>query len=120
MPADYATLDPKPKSPFGSSIRVTNKTGIDGKLTAILYDKDGNILGGPVTLIEAMKPGVTEVFDSWVIRDKLTGGTAFPGRAMMVITSTLSKMEMLALLRHEPGGPLTNVSIGASGASCSN
>jgi len=117
MPADYSTNPTT--GPYGSYIRVTNRTGVDGKLTGLLYATDGTALGSG-TLIEALNPGVTEVIDSWEIRQKLVAGGTWKGRAMLFITSTLSKMEMLALLRHQPGAPLTNVSVGASGPSCTN
>ena len=121
MPADYPgpNAPDKPyKNPFGSSIRISNTTGVDGKLTALMYDKDGTQLAGGL-LLDPIKPGITEVFDAWRLRD-IYGIGAWSGRAALVISSTLSKMEVMSLLRHEPGGPLTNVSIGAGGASCTN
>jgi hypothetical protein len=104
------------------SIRVTNDSAVSGKLTIALYNMDGS---------EAIVPG-TELFGGEEIQPDETrrlsaadlealAGAAWTGRARAVISSTLPKLAILALLRQTvPGAPLTNLSVGTTGSSCNN
>ncbi len=104
------------------SIRVTNDSSSAGKLTATLYDMEGT----------AVIAAGTELFGGEEIQSLETkritaadletlAGAAWTGRARLVISSTLPKLEVLPLLRQNvPGAPLTNQSLGASGKSCNN
>ncbi len=57
----------------------------------------------------------------------LAGGTTWAGRAILRMTSNLTNMEVMALLRQnladgttDPNAPLTNLSQDASGNTCNN
>ncbi|RKZ51098.1 MAG: hypothetical protein DRQ99_33385, partial [Candidatus Parabeggiatoa sp. nov. 3] len=104
------------------SVRITNDSAVAGKLTVALYNMDGT---------EAIAAG-TELFEGEEIKPDETrrisaadletlAGAAWSGRARAVISSTLPKLAILALLRQNvPGGPLVNMSVGATGNSCNN
>ena len=104
------------------SVRITNDSAVAGKLTVALYNMDGT---------EAIAAG-TELFEGEEIKPDETrrisaadletlAGAAWSGRARAVISSTLPKLAVLALLRQNvPGGALVNMSVGATGNSCNN
>jgi len=108
------------------NIRITNDSSIDGIITAKMYALDGSAIGPAEGIIlndgAVLGAGTTYYINSagldaagftW---DKEAKG----GRAIMELTSTLPKLEVLLLLRNSaPGSPLTNLSYGASGSGCS-
>ena len=112
-----------PVTSYGSYIRVINTSSKDGSLTGVLTYVDSSntkVTTAALSLLDDPLPaGQTAVFDSWKIQDKM-GVDTWKGRAMLEITSTLSKLEVMALLRRTPTAPLTNVSLGATGDGCSN
>ncbi len=115
-----------------ANIRITNESSKEAKFTMTLYGMDGSVLGGPTVLEmdnattelsapfpypnKYLQPGhtvrlssahVEEIFGTWT------------GRARLEITSTLPKIEIMSLLRYANHPELlTNMSLGASGASC--
>jgi hypothetical protein len=109
------------------SLRITNESSAPGTVHGTLYDKDGNqifpaadnppldLLGGEIAV------GETKVIFSSDIENLEGGPYTWPGRGILQMTSTLSRLEILSLLRSTlPGSPLTNVSVGASGKACEN
>lgn len=107
-----------------SSIRITNKSSIAGTVVATLYDG----LTGDELFTETLNGG--DNIDSKAtlaitpaILQELNGGTAWGGRAVLKLTSTLSDIEVMALLREVAdavNAPVTNLSTGATGNGCSN
>ena len=104
------------------SIRITNDSAMSGKLTITLYNMDGTqaidagteLFGG-----EEIKPDETRRLSAADL--EALAGAAWTGRARAVISSTLPKLAILALLRQTvPGAPLTNLSVGATGNSCNS
>ncbi|RKZ80592.1 MAG: hypothetical protein DRR19_23370 [Candidatus Parabeggiatoa sp. nov. 1] len=111
------------------SVRITNTSGMPGGLTGKLYttegegDENGKLLAsGNLNGGKDIKSWETVVFHSGNAGETLNAdGFTWEGRAMLVITSTLPSLEVMALSRHRnPGSPLSNISAGAMGASCSS
>jgi hypothetical protein len=101
------------------SIRVTNDSALSGKLMGKLYSQDGGdpIWTGDLTT-EEVAAGATVRFTS---EDVATiSGTTWDGRAVLEISTTLPKIEVLALIRQNGirMAPLSNLSAGAHGVSC--
>jgi hypothetical protein len=102
------------------NIRVTNDSAEAGELTMTLYGMDGAVLGeGVLATAEEFGPGKTIRFTSTNLATKL-GDITWEKRGMLEINSTLSKIELMTLLRHNnPNVPLlTNLSTGARGYAC--
>jgi len=106
------------------NIRVTNnsatKTGI---VLGSLWSKDGTAWFTNQTLIPELLPNATERLSAAMLGDILstaTGGavTTWTSRAVLVLSSDLTDMEALLMLRNAGGGPLLNMSTGGSGNSC--
>ena len=107
------------------SVRITNTSGVRGKLFGRLYSTDGDnngvkIASGNLNGGNLIQPGETVVFHSGNAGETLNAdGFIWEGRAMLVIISTLPGLEVMALSRHRtPGSPLSNISTGATGVSC--
>ena len=114
------------------SIRVTNISNTEGMVTGALYGTDGTeLIAKGTDLLQNMtsntiKKGQTVRLSSEDLV-ALAGGTAWTGRAVLRMTSNLTNMEVLALLRQnladgttDPNAPLTNLSQDASGSTCDN
>lgn len=114
------------------SIRVTNTSNTEGVITGALYGTDGTeLIAKGTDLLQNMtantiKKGQTIRLSSEDLVT-LAGGTAWTGRAILRMTSNLTNMEVLALLRQnladgttDPNAPLTNMSQDASGSTCDN
>jgi len=107
------------------NLRLTNSSGLAGDMSATLYGMDGSILAsGPLHPVGADSE-TWELQPSQTIRlsaedlETIFGISAWSGRAMMEINSTIKDLEALVLLRHvDPGSPLTNLSQGAQGVAC--
>jgi hypothetical protein len=118
------------------SVRVTNDSRYEGKLTATLYSEDGtevflnrNLLGlitGTAVVgtgEEAkLKAGATVRLSSKDIADIAELPAGWPGeRKVMKIQSEIADMEVLTLLRYAPNAnlqPQSNISTGVTGSSC--
>jgi len=104
------------------SIRITNDSAVAGKLTVALYNMDGTeaiAAGTELFEGEEIKPDETKRLSAADL--ELLAGAAWSGRARAVISSTLPKLAILALLRQNvPGGALVNMSVGATGNSCNS
>ncbi|NJO15858.1 MAG: hypothetical protein HC877_08945 [Thioploca sp.] len=117
------------------NLRIINDSTIvppgDDCVKGTLYDMTGIQVG--TAALGCPGPNATLYLTSDDIIDKM--GPLTSGRGTMLITSTLAKMEVLAMLRlksppcfnNVPGGcsvpntnPLTNLSTGAHGVSCFN
>jgi hypothetical protein len=108
------------------NIRITNDSSIDGTILAKMYALDGTAIGPAEGIVlnngENLGAGKTFYIDSAGLSDAgfAWDRVAKGGRAIMELTSTLPKLEVLLLLRNmAPGSPLTNLSVGASGSGCS-
>jgi hypothetical protein len=122
---------PYPGLKDNAFFRFTSKTdGVEGVVKGTLYKEDGtkvasdkgpdgttftdvDLLGG-----ETLTVNQTKVISNQAIAD--LASEVWTGRATLVISSNLTSMEMLALLRNQQGvvGPLMNLSTGASGNAC--
>jgi hypothetical protein len=101
------------------NIRVTNTSNKDGTVKAKMYDLNGNVVIKDQTLIETIKPRQTVRITAEELL-ALAGGTTWPGRAVLTLSSTIPDgyMEVFGLLRNRLGGPLLNLSAGAQGNGC--
>ncbi len=102
------------------AIRITNDSGVDGIVNATLYDGAGTEIfaSQPLNSGDAIKAGATlAVFAA----DLAKLGT-WTGRGVLVLTTELPSIEVLGLLREDgdEAAPLTNLSTGATGDSCTN
>lgn len=127
---------PYPGSKDNAFFRFTSKTdGVEGVVKGTLYKEDGTIVAsdkGPdgttfkdVDLLQlkytdgpTLTTNQTKVISNQNIADLAT--ETWTGRATLVVSSNLTSMEMLALIRNQAGvvGPLMNLSTGASGNAC--
>jgi len=112
------------------NIRITNDSSIADIPKGTMYDVDGNVLFAGQDLFETpLGPGAT----AYLTNEKLNqfvedAGNKWPTddgkrRTMLRIESTISKLEVLALVRQRNAaggaiGPLSNLSVGATGTSC--
>jgi hypothetical protein len=103
------------------SVRVTNMGSKDGVVLASLRGLDGKDIFTNQTLIDALAPNATSRIDAAALKG-LAGGTDWSGRAVLTLSSTIPEggMEVYALVRNKAGGPLMNLSAGASGNGCDN
>jgi hypothetical protein len=102
------------------NIRVTNDSAEAGELTMTLYGMDGSELGtGVLATADEFGPGKTIRFTSANLATKL-GDITWEKRGMLEINSTLSKIELMTLLRNNNSDVplLTNLSSGARGYAC--
>lgn len=105
-----------------ASIRITNKSSISGTVVASLYDA---VSGGEPLFTEVLNggdpiaPKATLVINPATLQT-LNGGNSWGGRAVLKLTSTLSDIEVMLLLRAkgDDKASLTNLSAGASGSGC--
>ncbi len=112
---------PNTKATESISIRITNDSKEEGQITGTLYDMDGQELieAGTPLFEEAIKPNETKRLTAKELEE--LAGTSWTGRARLVISSSLPKMEVMSLLREKRlGSPLSNLSLGARGNSCEN
>jgi hypothetical protein len=104
------------------SIRITNDSAVAGKLTVALYNMDGTeaiAAGTELFEGEEIQPGETKRLSATDL--ETLAGAPWTGRARAVISSTLPKLAVMALLRQNvAGGSLVNMSTGAKGNSCNN
>jgi hypothetical protein len=99
------------------NIRITNKSNVDGSVSGRMYDQDGNSIGVPAPL----KNGLIAAGETMYLNaEDLEKKFSWTGRAMLEITATLPSLEVMALMRNQADRSLlTNLSVGASGNSCS-
>jgi hypothetical protein len=104
------------------SIRITNDSNEAGLLTGTLYNMEGEELitaGTPLFDGEMIQPNETKRLRAEDLEE--LAGSSWIGRARLVISSSLQKMQVMSLLREKRiGAPLTNLSLGARGNSCEN
>jgi hypothetical protein len=105
------------------SVRVTNMGTQDGLVLGTLRALDGTKLFTNKVLAEALTPNSTVRIDA-VQLNTLAGGSdttpAWTGRAILTLSSNnaIGNMEAYGLVRNKSGGPLMNISAGASGSGC--
>jgi len=122
---------PYPGAKDNAFFRFTSKTdGIDGVIKGTLYKEDGTKVasdkgpdGTTFTDVDLLQGEVLAVNQTKVVSNQTLADLAteqWTGRATLVVSSNLSNMEMLALLRNQQGvvGPLMNLSTGATGNAC--
>jgi len=92
---------------------VTNDSAIAGKLMGKFFGMDGTMMWSGDLMAEELQPGVTTRLEN----DSLatTMGITWEGRS-----STIPEMEVMALIRQNgiKFAPLSNLSTGAHGTSC--
>jgi hypothetical protein len=103
------------------SVRVTNMGSKEGVVLGTLRGLDGKDIFTNQTLIDTLAPNATTRIDAAALKT-LAGGTDWTGRAVLTLSSTIPEgnMEVYALVRNSLGGPLMNLSSGASGNGCDN
>jgi hypothetical protein len=103
------------------SVRVTNMSNKEGLVLGTLRGLDGTVIFTNQTLIEALAPNATARVDADALKT-LAGGIDWAGRAVLTLSSTIPEgnMEAYGLVRNKAGGPLMNLSAGASGNGCDN
>lgn len=102
------------------NIRIINDSSISGTLSARMFDGSGTEIGAVTELKSKDDP--LAVGETFKIKASTleAAGFSWTGRALLILTSTLPKLEMMLLIRNKSGGPLTNLSTGASGSSCTS
>jgi hypothetical protein len=101
------------------SIRITNTSNQEGIVKGTLQGLDGTALFTNEDLIPALASKATERIDAAALKT-LAGGTDWTGRAVLTISSNIKdgSLEVFGLVRNKAGGPLMNLSAGASGNGC--
>ena len=107
------------------NIRITNESSTSDDLICSLIDKSGAIILDEVNCFQdelgnsiPIKPMETKRLTSAALEAL---GATWASRGVLTIKSSLPKMEVFGMLRSKiPGSPLTNMSYGAHGQSCSN
>ncbi len=116
------------------NLRITNDSTVDGTVRGTLYGLDGSSIFSkqPLLGVDAngdeveLKAGATVRLTADDLANLPGGPYNWNGRGIMNVTSTLSRLEMLVLVREKTGAsnanvrPLTNMSVGAHGNSCAN
>jgi hypothetical protein len=106
------------------NVRVTNRSSREGTLIGSLRDKDNNYIFRNVKLLgeDTLPPNATVRLTAEQLKEvAISNGHAtgdWAGRGVLTITSDLTEMEVFGLLRNNAGGPLLNISVGASGSGC--
>jgi hypothetical protein len=106
------------------NIRITNRSSREGTLMGSLRDADNNYIFQNADLLNGEKLAqngtvrltATELKTVATANGHATG--TWSGRAVLTVTSDLTNMEVFGLLRNSAGGPLLNMSVGASGSGC--
>lgn len=99
------------------NIRITNGSKASGKLFGKLWAADGTLIKDTFPIVEEIKVKETLFLNANAL--ETAAGTTWKGRAVLEIRSSLSDMEVLAMLRNKKtGSPLNNISLGAHGNSC--
>jgi hypothetical protein len=101
------------------SVRITNMSNKEGLVLGSLRGLDGKDIFSAQTLVQALAPNTTVRVDAATLKT-LAGGTDWTGRAVLTISSNIpnGNMEAYGLVRNKAGGPLMNLSTGASGSGC--
>ncbi len=102
------------------SIRVTNDSAIAGKLMGKFFGMDGAMMwSGDLLEGTELQPGTTIRLESDILAKVM--GITWEGRGVLQISSTIPEMEVMALIRQNgiKFAPLSNLSTGARGTSCS-
>ncbi len=113
------------------NVRITNDSTTEGCVKGSLFEKDGTPVGTGAVELGCVQGGATLYIGSAKIADLFNLPPDKGGRGIMLVTSTLPKMEMLSMLRakspvcYGPAcsppnnyNPLTNMSVGAHGVAC--
>ncbi|BAP54670.1 hypothetical protein THII_0373 [Thioploca ingrica] len=127
---------PAPGAMDVGNIRITNTSGTDGvEVSGSLRDKNGEPIFTNKLLVEKMGPNETkhittdptvtsadsiqldgiEKDPTWTTNHS---NESWKGRAVLTINSNSSSLEIYGLVRNKAGGPLTNMSVGATGNGC--
>jgi hypothetical protein len=119
---------PAPGAADTLSIRVTNNSNTDGNLFGAMYGKDGGeLIAKGTNLLQNMTSNTIKKGETIRLSSEdllaIAGGTPWDGRAILRMTSNLSNIEVMALLRQnladgtaDPNAPLTNLSQDAFGS----
>lgn len=106
-------------------VRLTNRSAREGEVRGSLRDATGNYLFEDADLLGGTKIQPNETVAVWVRQpngDLGVIGTLVPtwnsGRGVLTVSSDLSDMEVYGLVRNKLGGPLMNMSKGATGNGC--
>jgi hypothetical protein len=120
---------PNPNAMDEGNIRVTNTSGKDTQISGSLRDKQGmyvfrnQVLKDKVAANETLYIPSADLCDStkypktseWTTAK---GDVCFDGRGVLTVTSDSNSLEIYGLVRNKAGGPLTNMSVGATGNGC--
>jgi hypothetical protein len=103
------------------SIRLTNTGSKEGGVRGTLYGLDGVPIFNGVVLVDTLLPYTTVRLSADDVKTA-AGGTDWAGRAVLTLSSTISEgsLEVFGLVRNKAGGPLMNLSAGATGNGCGN
>ena len=106
-----------------ANIRITNTSGSDATVYATLRNAQGIKLFDNVVLIDALVPNATFYTNSEMLEAKVqeVNPTLVPlpnQRMVLDINSNVKSLEIFGLVRNASGGPLTNMSVAASGNGC--
>jgi hypothetical protein len=121
---------PSPDAMDEGNVRITNtSTKDDVKVSGSLRDKSGMYVFRNQVLTETLKANETLYIPSAELCDSTKypktsewttakGDVCFEGRAILTINSDVNSLEIYGLVRNKAGGPLTNMSVGATGNGC--
>jgi hypothetical protein len=111
---------PAPGSADIVAVRITNDSGVDGVVSATLYDGSG----AEIFAAQPLNGGnvIAKKATLAIFAEDLAKLGTWTGRGVLVLTTTLPKLEVLGLLReaNNNAAPLTNLSTGAMGDGCTN
>jgi hypothetical protein len=111
---------PAPGAADTLSVRVTNTSNQAGIVLGTLRALDGSTLFTNAELIPELAPNATARISAEDL-EAANGGTGWTGRAVLILSSNIKSgyMEAYGLVRNtQGGGPLMNLSTGASGNGC--
>lgn len=113
------------------NIRITNDSTVEGCVKGSLFGTDGTEIGTGAVELGCVQGGATLYIGSAKIAELFNLPSDKQGRGVMLVTSTLPRMEMLSMLRAKSPvcygaacsppnnyNPLTNISVGAHGVAC--
>ncbi len=105
------------------NVRITNESTTSDDLICTLVGMDGTMLLDGVNCFQDELGASIPIKTMETLRLTSTTlealGATWGGRAVLTIKSSLPKLEVFGMLRNKiPGSPLTNLSVGSHGSSC--
>lgn len=112
---------PTPKAIDRANIRITNTSGSNATVYATLRDAKGTKLFDNIVLVADLAPNATFYTNSEDLDAKKSSDYVYdpPNQRMVLeINSNVKSLEIFGLVRNRGGGPLTNMSVAATGNGC--